>query len=138
MNEPLAIVIAGIGSAVIAGFIGLVSALISFRQFNKQLSIQALESKNNREHDLVKQTLIKRNEALEQIWQLSYVLEVQSYVLNQQQTDDYVKALMWCPKEIREISLHLLSSREARTKTVVAELRNRLLETATSAKINLL
>lgn len=67
MNESLAIVLAGIGGAVVSGVVGIPSSAISLRAARRQLENQTQERERDRRYQVLLAILQRRHQAMESI-----------------------------------------------------------------------
>lgn len=93
MNEALAIVLAGIGGAVVSGVVGIVSSAISLHAARCQMENQMEEHREDRRHQVLLVILQRRHQALEAIWELLFVLESEGK-LSECDTEIYVRNLL--------------------------------------------
>jgi hypothetical protein len=107
MDESVAIIIAGIGAAIVAGAIGIVSSIISYRVAARQLHNQLADNENNRRHQIILSIIAKRQQALEDIWKLLFVME-RRIALSEGELDLYVRSLMWLSSDLRQNCLEAL------------------------------
>lgn len=127
MTEPLAIVLAGLGGAVVSGLVAVASSAISLRAARHQTESQMKEHELDRRHQIVVAILQRRHQALEEIWQLLFVVEREGH-LTAHDTISYVKNLMWLPSDIQGPCVAALGNPDARRPAVLAGLRQSLMD----------
>lgn len=131
MNEALAIVVAGIGAAIVAGVVGIISSLISYRAANKQLQNQIADNQHNRRHQILLSVVAKRQQAIEDIWKLLFIMERQNG-LGEKELDTYIRSLIWLSSELRELCLQVLKEQPDQKNTNLTTLRQKLITEAKS------
>ena len=92
MDAVWATVISGIGAAVIAGLIGIISSAISYRVAHRQLESQLEENNRNRRHQILLAIVTKRQQAIEDIWQILFAMERHA-ALDDKDLDMYMECL---------------------------------------------
>lgn len=107
MSESLAIVLAGIGGAIVTGVVGILSSTISLRAARRQMESQIQDNEKDRKHQAFMTLLQRKQAALESIWELLFVLE-RSGALSEQATQQYIRNLMWLPTNLQQVCLSLL------------------------------
>lgn len=75
MDAGVATLLAGIGSGIIAGSIGVVSAVLSYRMAQRQAERDAIENERNRSHQELQIALPRRLAAAEVVWKCLFKLE---------------------------------------------------------------
>jgi len=125
MDRATATLIVGL----LAGFIGLLSAVMSHLSLRFQLKKQSEESEQIRKHHLELQVHPKRLEAIEEVWLLLIKIEVDD-TMSETQKDAYIKATLWLPEEVRLLSLTLLKHLDNKVdmQAVVSDIRHKLIE----------
>jgi hypothetical protein len=126
MTEPLAIVLAGLGGALVSGLVAIVSSAVSLRAVRHQIESQAQQHVDDRRHQVVLAILQRRHTALEEIWQLLFTLEKDG-ALAGHDTASYVRNLMWLPSELQKQCLELLNDATRRDATGFAAVRQGLM-----------
>lgn len=101
MDPSLATLIAGIGAAVVAGVVGIVSSMVAYRAANKQLDKQLADNENNRRHQVLMNIITRQQQAIEDVWKLLFALERQGS-LNEVELDLYISSLIWLPEDLRD------------------------------------
>jgi len=112
MDAVWATVISGIGAAVIAGLIGIISSAISYRVAHRQLESQLEENNRNRRHQILLAIVTKRQQAIEDIWQILFAMERHA-ALDDKDLDMYIRSLMWLPSDLRNSCLEFLGKHKA-------------------------
>src|SRR4051794_24695203 len=90
-----------IGPALIAGGIGLTSAVLSFLMARASLDRAAIESDRDRRNQRDLLLLPRRSEAAAQVWKLVYVVE-STGTLTDSSRSEFATAVMWLPREAQE------------------------------------
>jgi hypothetical protein len=104
MNDPLAVIVAGIGAAIVTGLVSIALSVISYRAANRQLRNQLADNASNRRHQILLSIITKRQQAIEDTWKLLFILERQGE-LNEKELDIYIRSLMWLPSNLRDMCL---------------------------------
>jgi hypothetical protein len=131
MNDPLAVIVAGIGAAIVTGLVSIALSLISYRAANRQLRNQLADNASNRRHQILLSIITKRQQAIEDIWKLLFILERQGE-LNEKELDVYIRSLMWLPSNLRDMCLGVLNDKSAKLKLDMRLLREALIKAANS------
>lgn len=127
MTEPLAIVLAGIGGALVSGIVAILSSTVSLRAVRQQIESQAQQHAADRTHQIVLGILHRRHTALEEVWHLLFILEKHGS-LSVPHTSSYVRNMMWLPLELQKLCLGLLSPGASRSAADLAVVRERLMD----------
>lgn len=131
MTEPLTLVISGIGGAIVTGLVGVSSSLISYKAASRQLQNQLADNENNRRHQILLSILAKRQQAIEDIWKLLFVMERQDG-LSDNDMEVYIRSLVWLPSALREVCLKALEKNLEKQKLDLKSVRDSLIDAANS------
>lgn len=96
-----------LGPALIAGFIGLASALLSFLSARRALDRTREESRDNRAHQRNLLVWGRRLDAIENVWQNMFEVE-RADTLTADSRVELVRAVVWLPDEIGRTVLALV------------------------------
>jgi hypothetical protein len=128
MDQVWATVIAGIGSATIAGVIGIISSSVSYRTSSRQLNAQLVENERNRKHQILIAIGAKKREALESLWRLLFILERMGH-LDDADLDLYIRGLLWLSVDLRKDCLSLIRDAQHVTSNEQQQARRSLITT---------
>jgi hypothetical protein len=131
MTNSWTVVISGIGSAIVTGAVGILSAVISYRSSSRQLHNQLKDNENNRRHQIMLHIFAKRQQAIEDIWRLLFILECQD-ALNDKELDVYIRSLIWLPRKLRQTCLAVIESINKKSPVNLTPVRDSLFEEANS------
>lgn len=109
MDSGAATLLAGLFSGVIAGSIGTISAILTYRMARGQSERQVLENDKNRRHQLRQLAMPRRLDASQVVWRLLFKIE-QERKLSPQDLDAFIAAQMWLPQDLRTDCLGVLQA----------------------------
>ncbi len=114
---------------LLAGFIGLFSAVLSHLSLRYQLRKQAEEAERVREHNIKSQAVVKKLQSLEELWLLLVQIEVSCEIADETK-DKYIMATLWLPENVRVEALSVLNtpSSDSERKTKVAKIRHYIIQ----------
>jgi hypothetical protein len=96
-----------IGPALIAGGIGLASALLSFLSARRSVQLSHDDARANRRHQLDLMVWQHRLAAVESVWELMFEME-HSERMSDSARDRLIAAVVWLPKETGRKVLELV------------------------------
>lgn len=128
MDTGLAALVVGI----LAGTIGLISALLAHLSLRFQLKQQAEESLSTRQHLLKVSTLPKVIDSMENAWHLLSLLE-ENRSLSDEQKTSLVKCTLWLPKQTRiSVLLALKERTQKKQDELISDARKELISITNS------
>ncbi|NOK62920.1 MAG: hypothetical protein GFH27_549293n317 [Chloroflexi bacterium AL-W] len=124
MDPSVATLVSGIGAAIVAGIVGILSSMVAYRAANKQ-------NENNRRHQVLMSIITRQQQAIEDVWKLLFVFERQGCI-DEDELDLYIRSLIWLPEDLREDCLLALKQKKAHKEFDITGLRNQLVRAAYS------
>ena len=123
MDKGMATLVVGI----LAGTIGLISALLSHLSLRFQLKQQAEESLSTRKHSLKVSTLPKLIDSMENTWYLLSQLE-ENRSLSEEQKTSLIKCTLWLPERTRiRVLLALKERTQKKQDELISNARKELI-----------
>jgi hypothetical protein len=122
-----------IGPALIAGGIGLASALMSFLTGRRSVDLSHADARENRRHQLDMLVWEHRLAAVESVWQLMFELE-QSGSMSDPARDRLISSVIWLPdatgRKVLRLVVAFRTDPEADHRPALEDVRTSLLAVA--------
>jgi hypothetical protein len=142
MGSGSAMVISGLGAAVVTGAVAILSSYLTGRRAAAENSANRLEARSSREQALLSHIMPKQLDAIEAIWWHLYRAELHGRCSNED-VESIGRALVWVTEPVRDTCLRFLlaasesaQDSDAAFKEALVQARRALLELARVSRLD--